>query len=88
MSTLSITERGQVTLRKDVLRHLGLRPGDKLHVDLLPGGRAELRAERRGGDWDDFAALLAPDAARPRLSIEEIEAVIAEAGHGAGRGVA
>ncbi|MEA0672209.1 AbrB/MazE/SpoVT family DNA-binding domain-containing protein, partial [Xanthomonas campestris] len=29
MTTLTVTARGQVTFRKDVLQHLGIRPGDK-----------------------------------------------------------
>ena len=43
-ATLSITAKGQVTLRKELLRHLGVAPGDKVVLDLLPDGRAELRA--------------------------------------------
>ena len=35
MTKLSITAKGQVTLRKEVLQHLGLRPGDKVAVDLV-----------------------------------------------------
>ena len=46
MTTLTVTIRGQVTFKKDVLRHLGIRPGDKIHLDLLPNGRAELQAEK------------------------------------------
>ena len=38
MSTLTITAKGQVTLRKDFLQHLGVRPGDKITVDKLPDG--------------------------------------------------
>ncbi|MDO3431525.1 AbrB/MazE/SpoVT family DNA-binding domain-containing protein [Rhizobium sp. CBN3] len=44
MTTLTVTAKGQVTLRKEVLRHLGVRPGDKIDVDLLPGGRLEVVA--------------------------------------------
>jgi hypothetical protein len=36
MSTLTITAKGQVTLRKDFLEHLGVRPGEKITVDKLP----------------------------------------------------
>ena len=32
MTTLTVTARGQVTFRKDVLQHLGIKPGDKLFV--------------------------------------------------------
>ena len=36
MPTLTIAELGQVTFRKDVLRHLGIQPGEKIALDLLP----------------------------------------------------
>jgi hypothetical protein len=39
MTTLTVTARGQVTLRKDALQHLGTKPGGKMELDLLPGGR-------------------------------------------------
>ena len=34
MTTLTVTKRGQVTFRKDVLRHLGIQPGGKISLDL------------------------------------------------------
>ena len=30
MAILTVTARGQVTFRKDVLQHLGIEPGDKI----------------------------------------------------------
>ena len=59
MPTLTITERGQVTLRKDVLQHLGIEPGDRIEVDELPDGRLSLRAARPAGRIDEFFGLLA-----------------------------
>ncbi|MGC9269102.1 AbrB/MazE/SpoVT family DNA-binding domain-containing protein [Acidiphilium sp.] len=41
---LTITAKGQVTLRHAVLRHLNARPGQKIDVAFLPEGRVELRA--------------------------------------------
>ena len=49
MATLTITAKGQVTLRKELLRHLGVEPGQKIEVDTLPDGRVELRAARKTG---------------------------------------
>ena len=46
MSTLAVTAKGQVTLRKDLLQHLGINPGEKIIVDKLPGGRLEMKAAR------------------------------------------
>ena len=59
MATLTITARGQVTFRKDVLQHLGIRPGEKIELDKLPDGRVALRAARPAGKIDGFLGLLA-----------------------------
>ncbi|MGE3689961.1 MAG: AbrB/MazE/SpoVT family DNA-binding domain-containing protein [Novosphingobium sp.] len=86
MTTLSLTERGQVTFRKDLLKHLGIRPGDKIRLDLLPGGRVELRADKAKGSWDDVENLFADKLVKTRLTIDEINEAIAEAGAAAGAG--
>jgi len=57
--TLKVTERGQVTFRKEVLRHLGIRAGEKIELSLLPGGQGLLRAARPTGSIDGFVGLLA-----------------------------
>ncbi len=54
MATLTITSKGQVTLRKDILAHLGLRPGDRIDVEMLPEGRIEVRPMR---PTDDISAV-------------------------------
>ena len=47
MTKLTITAPGQqVTFRKDALQHLGIRPGDKIELDLLPDGRGVIKAAR------------------------------------------
>ena len=33
MDTLTVTAKGQVTLRKELLKHLGVRPGEKIVID-------------------------------------------------------
>ena len=86
MTTLTVTARGQVTFKKDVLKHLGIRPGDKIHLDLLPDGRAELKAERPQGSWRDLRDVLKGKTNGARLSIEQINEAIAEAGAAAGLG--
>ncbi len=59
MTTLTVTARGQVTFRRDVLQHLGIRPGEKIELDKLPDGRVTLRAARPAGVIDGFLGLLA-----------------------------
>jgi AbrB family looped-hinge helix DNA binding protein len=76
MSTLKVTAKGQVTLRKDVLKHLGVSPGDQVAVDLLPGGRIEVRAAKRTGKISDVFGVLRREGG-PVLTIEEINEAIA-----------
>jgi bifunctional DNA-binding transcriptional regulator/antitoxin component of YhaV-PrlF toxin-antitoxin module len=83
MAKLTITARGQVTLRKEYLQHFGVRSGDKMELTLLPDGRGELRAARPEGAWDDFIGCLAGKT-KVRLTIEEINAAIGEAAAAAG----
>lgn len=75
---LTITAKGQVTLRRDVLAHLGLRPGEKVSVSLLPGGRVELVP---AGTRHDIRALRGmlhrPD--QPAVTVGEMQEAI-EAG--------
>ena len=58
MSKLTVTAKGQVPLRKDVLKHLGVDPGDEIAVEKLPGGRIELKAERAAGNISDVFNFL------------------------------
>jgi bifunctional DNA-binding transcriptional regulator/antitoxin component of YhaV-PrlF toxin-antitoxin module len=71
MSTLTVTVRGQVTFRKEVLQHLGIKPGEKIELDLLPDGRAALKAAQPKGKIDDFLGLLAGKTKKV-ATIEEI----------------
>jgi bifunctional DNA-binding transcriptional regulator/antitoxin component of YhaV-PrlF toxin-antitoxin module len=78
MTTLTVTTRGQVTFRKDVLQHLGIRPGGKIELNLLPDGRGMLQAAQRTGTMDDFVGLLA-GRTKKVATIEEINAATAQA---------
>jgi AbrB family looped-hinge helix DNA binding protein len=76
MSMLTVTSKGQVTLRKDLLKHLGVQPGEKIVVDKLPDGRIEMKAVRPTGKISDvFGFLERPNG--PSLSVEEINRIAA-----------
>ena len=77
MGSLTVTSKGQVTLRKDVLAHLGVHPGEKITVDKLPDGRIEVRAARMIGSISDVFGVLKKTHGR-RLTIEEINDLAAE----------
>ena len=76
MTTLTITSKGQVTFKKDLLKHLDSKPGDRLDVTLLPGGRLEVKAAPSGSIEEVFGLL--QGKTRKVASIEEISAVAAE----------
>lgn len=85
MTVLTVTARGQITFRKDVLKHLGIQPGDKIRVDLLPNGRAELKADQGNGSWEELRGFLKDKTNGVKLTIDELNDAIAEAGSAAGR---
>jgi bifunctional DNA-binding transcriptional regulator/antitoxin component of YhaV-PrlF toxin-antitoxin module len=69
-----VTAKGQVTLRKDLLQHLSVHPGDKITVDKLPDGRLEMKAVRPTGKISDvFDTLKRKNG--PSLSLDEINEV-------------
>lgn len=77
MSTLTVTAKGQITLRKDLLKHLGVEPGGKIIVEKLPDGRIEVRPERPAGKISCvFNSLKRPG--QPHISIEEMNGITAK----------
>lgn len=77
MPRLSVTARGQVTFRRKLLQHLGVKPGEKIEVELLPDGRGMIRAARPSGSIDDFLGLLAGKT-RKTATIEEMNEAAAQ----------
>ena len=75
---LTITAKGQVTLRQAVLDHLGVKPGDKVGVALTRDGRVELAPAAAGHDLTRARAMLRRPGQR-RVSLQEMQEAI-EAG--------
>jgi AbrB family looped-hinge helix DNA binding protein len=78
MGTLTVTAKGQVTLRKDLLEHLGVQPGDKISLEKLPGGRVEVKAAQPIGKISDSFGFLKGKTNGRSLSIEEMNEIIAD----------
>jgi bifunctional DNA-binding transcriptional regulator/antitoxin component of YhaV-PrlF toxin-antitoxin module len=78
---LTVSSKGQVTLKKPVLAHLGVQPGQKIALELRPDGGVELRPAPTGNISDVFGILPPPDG--PALTIEEMNHVIARGWAGA-----
>ena len=75
---LTVTAKGQVTLRQAVLDHLGVKPGEKVSVSMLPEGRVELTSVSAGHDLRDVRGMLRRRRQRP-VSLNEMRDAI-EAG--------
>ena len=78
MAILTVTARGQVTFKKGVLQHLGIKPGEKIELNLLPDGRGVLQAARATGDIKDFVGMLSGRTGKA-VSIDEMNTVISNA---------
>lgn len=73
MLTLTVTAKGQVTLKQELLKHLGVTPGEKIEVDQLPGGRITIKAAKSGGKISNaFGILAEKNVHNVALSIDEI----------------
>jgi bifunctional DNA-binding transcriptional regulator/antitoxin component of YhaV-PrlF toxin-antitoxin module len=77
MTTLTVTAKGQITLRKDLLQHLGAHPGSKVTIHKLPNGRIEVATERVKGKISEAFGLLHREGQKT-ISIEEMNDVIAK----------
>lgn len=71
---LTVTAKGQVTFRKEVLEHLGAGPGDQLEVEMLPSGRVEVRVAAKEGIEGFIGCLRSTRASPP--SIDEMNEAI------------
>jgi bifunctional DNA-binding transcriptional regulator/antitoxin component of YhaV-PrlF toxin-antitoxin module len=72
---LTVTAKGQVTLRRGVLDHLGVKAGERVRVSLLPDGRVELAAASEGIDIRDLRGVLRRPAQRV-ISLQEMQDAI------------
>jgi len=72
---LTVTAKGQLTLRQAVLDHLDIKPGQKVRVSLLPEGRIELCAADRTPSIARLRGALRRPGQR-RVSLAEMKEAI------------
>ena len=78
MASIAVTVKGQVTLKRELLHHLGVRPGERLDFEKLPGGELRVRAARPHGSIENFFhALDGKVNLKKPLSIEEMNKISA-----------
>jgi antitoxin PrlF len=78
VASLTVTAKGQVTLKRDLLQHLGIKPGERVDFEKLPGRELCVRAARQTGTIDGFLHSLDGKVKRRKpLSIEDINRIAA-----------
>ncbi len=78
MTRLTVTAKGQVTLKQELLKHLGVSSGEKVEADKMPNGRLIVRAATREGSIAEFIGCLATKR-EPRLTIDQIKKITTQA---------
>ena len=76
MTSLTVTMKGQVTLKRELLQHLGIKPGERIALEKLPGGELRVRAERPAGTISSFIGRHAGKIKKP-LTVDEINEIAA-----------
>jgi AbrB family looped-hinge helix DNA binding protein len=74
-TVLKVTSKGQVTLRKNIMAHLGIAPGDKIDLETMPDGRVEMKATRKTVKFLDLFGMLKQENG-PVLTIEDMNEII------------
>ncbi len=74
MPTLTITAKGQITLKQELLRHMNVAPGQKVEIDKMPDGRIAISATVKKGSIKAFSGALARKGI-PKLTIEQIKRI-------------
>jgi bifunctional DNA-binding transcriptional regulator/antitoxin component of YhaV-PrlF toxin-antitoxin module len=72
---LTVTAKGQVTLRRGVLDHLGVKAGEQVKVSLLPDGRVELTRAPEGINISTLCGVLRRPKQR-MISLQEMQDAI------------
>jgi bifunctional DNA-binding transcriptional regulator/antitoxin component of YhaV-PrlF toxin-antitoxin module len=76
MASLTVTMKGQITLKRELLQHLGVKPGERVSLDRLPGGELRVKAAKSTGDIDSFIGRHAGKVENP-MTIEEMNEIAA-----------
>jgi bifunctional DNA-binding transcriptional regulator/antitoxin component of YhaV-PrlF toxin-antitoxin module len=72
-TVLTVTAKGQVTLKRDLLDHLGVQPGDKITIELHSPHEALIRAAPRDGIERFFGCLPARSVS---VSLDDMDRAI------------
>jgi bifunctional DNA-binding transcriptional regulator/antitoxin component of YhaV-PrlF toxin-antitoxin module len=79
MTILTLTSKAQVTLKKELQRHLNVGPGDQIEVVALPDGKLEISAvkPKQEGGLEAFFSNFKNEH-NIHLTLDELEDAIAD----------
>ena len=86
MTILTVNPQGQIIVDEDVVKQLGVKPGDRVELSVLPGGKAEISAAVKTLTFRDLQGFMRSKTNGVILTIDEINEAIAEGWAAAGRG--
>jgi bifunctional DNA-binding transcriptional regulator/antitoxin component of YhaV-PrlF toxin-antitoxin module len=78
MATLTVTAKGQITLKQELLRHLKVAPGQKVAVEAMPDGQLLVRPAAKKHSIKGFSGMLAKKGT-PHYTIAQIKKFTEEA---------
>jgi antitoxin PrlF len=74
MTSLAVTRKGQITLKRELLQHLGIKPGERIAFDKLPGGELRVKAAHSSGSIEAFIGRH-KGRVKKALTIEQINEI-------------
>jgi bifunctional DNA-binding transcriptional regulator/antitoxin component of YhaV-PrlF toxin-antitoxin module len=81
MNTVTLSTKGQLTLNRSLMEHLGIKGGEKLNLSKTADGGLKILPEKNRGSVMDFAGCIKTDI---HLTDDEIEQCIADSYAAAG----
>ncbi len=77
MTTLTVTAKGQITLKRDLLQHIGIQQGQKVEVVKLPNGELRIKAKQQIQPISNVFGLLKDKTSGDVVSLEDMNQAIA-----------
>ncbi|NHC60941.1 AbrB/MazE/SpoVT family DNA-binding domain-containing protein [Paenalcaligenes suwonensis] len=77
MTTLTVTAKGQITLKRDLLQHIGIQQGQKVEVVKLPDGELRIKAKQQIQPISNVFGLLKDKTSGKVVSLEDMNQAVA-----------
>ncbi|MDR0529491.1 MAG: AbrB/MazE/SpoVT family DNA-binding domain-containing protein [Zoogloeaceae bacterium] len=81
MRSITLSTKGQLTINKSLMEHMGTKGGEKMHVTKTADGGIKILPDRNRGSLMDLAGSIPSNI---HLSDEELEQCIADSYAAAG----